>query len=80
VDREAGAAHGERVHGVCSVLFAVGGRTIAAGFTGDAVLAATAVRLLYVAAVFQAFDGANIVARAILRGVGDVRFAAVVGW
>jgi MATE family multidrug resistance protein len=63
----------------CSILFAVGGRTIAAGFTGDAVLAATAVRLLYVAAVFQAFDGANIVARAILRGVGDVRFAAVVG-
>jgi MATE family multidrug resistance protein len=29
--------------------------------------------------VFQAFDGANIVARSILRGVGDVRFAAVIG-
>jgi MATE family multidrug resistance protein len=29
--------------------------------------------------VFQAFDGANVVARCILRGVGDVRFAAVVG-
>ena len=40
---------------------------------------ATAVRLLYVAAVFQTFDGANIAARCILRGVGDVRFAAVVG-
>jgi len=37
------------------------------------------VRLLYVAAVFQTFDGANIAARCILRGVGDVRFAAVVG-
>jgi MATE family multidrug resistance protein len=64
---------------LCSIIFAVGGRIIASGFTSDAALAATAVRLLYVAAVFQAFDGANIVARAILRGVGDVRFAAVVG-
>jgi MATE family multidrug resistance protein len=63
----------------CSVAFVVLGRTIAAGFTADATLAATAVRLLYVAAVFQVFDGANIVARSILRGVGDVRFAAVVG-
>jgi multidrug resistance protein, MATE family len=63
----------------CSLAFAVGGPAIAAGFTSDAALAAVAVRLLHVAAVFQAFDGANIVARAILRGVGDVRFAAVVG-
>jgi len=32
-----------------------------------------------VAAVFQIFDGANIVARATLRGTGDVRHAAIVG-
>jgi len=63
----------------CSLTFVFCGRLIAAGFTGDATLAATAVRLLYVAAVFQTFDGANIVARCVLRGVGDVRFAAVVG-
>jgi multidrug resistance protein, MATE family len=63
----------------CSLVFVVGARAITAGFTGDPALAAVAVRLLYVAAVFQAFDGANIVARAVLRGVGDVRFAAVVG-
>ena len=31
------------------------------------------------AAVFQIFDAANIVARCILRGAGDVRYAAVVG-
>jgi len=37
------------------------------------------VRLLRVAALFQISDGANIVAREVLRGVGDVRFAAVVG-
>jgi multidrug resistance protein, MATE family len=64
---------------VCSLVFVVCGRMIAAGFTSDPILAAYAVRLLYVAAVFQTFDGANIVARCILRGVGDVRFAAVVG-
>jgi MATE family multidrug resistance protein len=64
---------------VCSLVFVFCGRTIAAGFTSDPTLAAYAVHLLYVAAVFQTFDGANIVARCILRGVGDVRFAAVVG-
>jgi multidrug resistance protein, MATE family len=64
---------------VCSLVFVFCGRLIAAGFTGDPTLAAYAVRLLYVAAVFQTFDGANIAARCILRGVGDVRFAAVVG-
>ncbi|MCU1278830.1 MAG: Multi antimicrobial extrusion protein ((+)/drug antiporter), family of efflux pump, partial [bacterium] len=63
----------------CSLLFVVCGRLIAGSFTHDAGLAAYAARLLYIAAVFQVFDGANIVARCILRGVGDVRFAAVVG-
>jgi MATE family multidrug resistance protein len=64
---------------LCSLVFVVCGRMIAAGFTDDPKLAAYAVRLLYVGAVFQTFDGANIAARCILRGVGDVRFAAVVG-
>ena len=63
----------------CSVLFATAGHSIARGFTDDATLAGVAVRLLYVAAVFQTFDGANMVARGVLRGVGDVRFAAVIG-
>ena len=64
---------------VCSLVFVFAGRLIAAGFTSEPTLATTAVHLLYVAAVFQTFDGANIAARCILRGVGDVRFAAVVG-
>jgi MATE family multidrug resistance protein len=63
----------------CSLAFAGGGAVIVSGFTGDPALATVAIRLLHVAAVFQAFDGANIVARSVLRGVGDVRFAAVVG-
>jgi multidrug resistance protein, MATE family len=65
--------------GFCTLVFAFGAQRIARGFTDDASLATVAVHLLWVAAVFQTFDGANIVARAILRGVGDVRFAAVVG-
>lgn len=65
--------------GACTIVMAVGAGAIAAGFTSQAALASTAVRLLYVAAVFQVFDGAYIVARAALRGTGDVRYPAVVG-
>jgi MATE family multidrug resistance protein len=35
--------------------------------------------LMYVAALFLLTDAANMVARAVLRGTGDVRFAAMVG-
>jgi multidrug resistance protein, MATE family len=65
--------------GACSLAFAVGAPWIVAGFTSSAALAAVTVRLLRVAALFQVSDGANIVGRAVLRGAGDVRFAAVVG-
>jgi MATE family multidrug resistance protein len=67
--------------GLCALVFAVGAPVIVAGFgfAATAPLTAVAVRLLHVAAIFQLFDGANIVARSVLRGVGDVRFAAVVG-
>src|SRR6185312_4837184 len=64
---------------VCSLAFALGAPLIVAGFTSSAALAAVTVRLLRVAALFQVSDGANIVARAVLRGVGDMRFAAVIG-
>lgn len=49
------------------------------GFTSDSALALVATHLLYVAAGFQLLDGANIVARSVLRAVGDVRYAALVG-
>ena len=64
---------------LCSVAFAVGAPLIVSGFTSQVALSAVTVRLLRVAALFQVSDGANIVARAILRGVGDMRFAAIVG-
>jgi MATE family multidrug resistance protein len=65
--------------GACALVMALGGAWIVAGFTGKPDVAAEAVRLLLVAAVFQVFDAANIMARAVLRGVGDVRYPAVVG-
>ncbi len=63
----------------CTLVLAVGAPLIVAGFTSSAPLAAVAIRLLHVAAVFQVFDGANIVARGTLRGTGDVRYAAAIG-
>lgn len=63
----------------CTIMLALGAPMIVSGFTSEATLAAAAIRLLHVAAVFQVFDGANIVARATLRGTGDVRYPAVVG-
>jgi len=65
--------------GICTLVLAFGASWIVSGFTGDAFLSQAAIRLLHVGAVFQVFDGANIVARATLRGTGDVRFPAVVG-
>jgi MATE family, multidrug efflux pump len=64
---------------LCSLVFAFGAPLLAAGFTSSLIVTATTVRLLRVAALFQISDGANIVGRAVLRGVGDVRFAAAVG-
>ena len=43
-------------------------------FTDDADVIALGARLLRVAAVFQVFDGVQVVAGGALRGAGDVRF------
>ncbi len=64
--------------GACGAVFALFPRLIAGAFTGEAALVEATVSLFYVAAVFQIFDGANIVARSVLRGAGDVRYPAYV--
>jgi multidrug resistance protein, MATE family len=64
---------------VAAAVFALAAPLIVRGFTADTAVTGTAIKLLYVAAVFQVFDAANVVARGILRGAGDVHFAAVVG-
>ncbi|HTE56584.1 MAG TPA: MATE family efflux transporter [Kofleriaceae bacterium] len=63
----------------CTLVLAFGAAAIARAFTHDAEVIATAVPLLHVAAAFQVADAANVVARGVLRGTGDVRFPAIVG-
>lgn len=65
--------------GFCSCLFLFAGRHIVAQFLPDLAVVALAARLLFVAGLFGLFDALNIVARCVLRGTGDVRFAAGVG-
>jgi len=65
--------------GACALGLLCFGAALARGFTDDPALLALTVRLLSVAALFQLFDGAYMVARSALRGTGDVRVPAVVG-
>jgi multidrug resistance protein, MATE family len=61
-----------------TVVYLFCGRAIASSFIGDASVIATATRLLVVAAIFQVFDGAQVVNAAALRGLTDVRLPAVI--
>jgi MATE family multidrug resistance protein len=65
--------------GACAVVFVLAGGVIVAGFTPDARVREVALHLLWIAAVFQVFDGVNIVARCALRGTGDVKWPAWIG-
>jgi MATE family multidrug resistance protein len=47
--------------------------TLIRAFSNDAGVVATGVRLLFVAAVFQLFDGLQGVTTGALRGLGDTR-------
>lgn len=64
---------------LCTVAFGVGAHAIAGAFANDPELLSKTVTLIYVSLAFLVADAANIVARAILRGTGDVTFAAIVG-
>ena len=68
----------------CALIFVFGAVPLLRLFTSDLHVQNVGVHLLYVAAGFQIFDAANIVARAVLRGTGDVRvpalFAVCSGW
>lgn len=63
----------------CALIFAFGAVPLMRLFTTDLHVQRVGVRLLYVAAGFQIFDAANIVARSVLRGTGDVRVPAILG-
>lgn len=53
--------------------FALGGRFLALGFTPEPEVVALATRLLIVAAIFQIFDGAQVIGAGALRGLTDVK-------
>jgi MATE family multidrug resistance protein len=55
------------------LIFAVAGRQITAAFTPAVDVASLAARLLLVAAVFQLFDGGQVISVGALRGLHDVR-------
>ncbi len=65
---------------VCVVVYAVlGGLITRALASGNAALADRAATLVHVGLAFLVADAANVIARGVLRGASDVRYAAVVG-
>jgi len=65
---------------LCLVVLAILGGTITSAMaSGDSALASRATTLVYVGLVFLVADAANVIARGVLRGASDVRYAAVVG-
>jgi MATE family multidrug resistance protein len=56
-----------------------GADLVLSAFTDDPALMRAGVGLMHVGALFLITDAANMVARAVLRGAGDVGFAATVG-
>jgi MATE family multidrug resistance protein len=65
---------------VCLIAYAVLGGAIASAMSaGDAALAARATTLVHVSLAFLVADAANVIARGVLRGASDVRYAAVLG-
>ncbi len=65
---------------LCVVIYAVLGAMITNALAaGDTALAARATMLVHVSLAFLVADAANVVARGVLRGASDVRYAALVG-
>lgn len=65
---------------LCCVVFALFGDTFASAMAaGDHALAARATTLVHVGLAFLIADAANVIARGVLRGASDVRYAAVLG-
>jgi MATE family multidrug resistance protein len=62
----------------CSALvFLLAPRLLLTLFTGDSAVISTGVSLLAVAAMFQIFDGLQVTATGVLRGIGDTHTAMV---
>ncbi|MET0262793.1 MAG: MATE family efflux transporter [Rariglobus sp.] len=60
--------------------FTLGGTALASWFVTDSETVALAAKLLVVAAIFQLFDGAQVIGAGSLRGLSDVRVPAVLSF
>jgi MATE family multidrug resistance protein len=69
---------GTAVMGAFGLIFALAGGLIARGFTTDPDVASLAGRLLLVAAIFQVFDGGQVIGAGALRGLTDVKIPTVI--
>jgi MATE family multidrug resistance protein len=63
---------------LCGTFFLAAPQLLVRPYTSDAAVVALAVLLLPIAGVFQVFDGLQVVAGGILRGLGHMRTAMVV--
>lgn len=61
-----------------AAIFVSSGTVLARGFTADEAVIALAAQLLGVAALFQLFDGGQVVASGILRGLTDVKVPTLI--
>ncbi|HEY0946018.1 MAG TPA: MATE family efflux transporter [Opitutaceae bacterium] len=66
------------IMGGFALIFAIAGRPLAAAFVADAGVIDLAARLLVVAAIFQLFDGGQVVGAGALRGLADVKIPAII--
>jgi MATE family multidrug resistance protein len=73
-----GAAMGAALGLAVTIAFLAYGHAIASCFIKDPRVISTATTLLVVAAVFQVFDGNQVINSASLRGLTDVRVPAVI--
>ena len=71
-------AVGAVITGAVGVAFIVAPMPMLGAFTDDRQLLAIGARLLWIAAVFQLFDGTQAVATGVLRGIGDTRTPMVI--
>ena len=60
------------------VLYLVAGRTVAGWFVHDGAVIALATQLLVITALFQLFDGGQVIGAAILRGLSDAKVPVVI--
>ena len=69
---------GATLTGTFGLVFFCFGDVIASWFVRDAAVVALAARLLGVAALFQLFDGGQVIGAASLRGITDVKVPALI--